>query len=228
MLDPGDLSPGLGADSRPLGVLGGTFDPIHYAHLRLAEEACERLSLAGVRLIPAGAPPHRSAPRSTPQQRLDMVTLAARSRAGFDVDASEVMASGPSYTVLTLARLRAEVGPHRPLVLLLGADAFLGLATWHEWRRLFDLAHIAVATRPNYILEADQMAAELAAEFRQRRAIMASVLANRPAGNVITFGITPLDISSTAIRAQLKSGASPRFLLPDPVLDYIGNHHLYQ
>ena len=133
------------ADARPaLGLLGGTFDPIHFGHLRLAEEAREQLGLERVRLIPAGQPPHRGAPGGSADERLAMTQLAAAGNTGFEVDDSEVRLAQPSYTVLSLERLRAELGPQRPLVLILGADAFAGLQRWHRWQELFALAHIAV------------------------------------------------------------------------------------
>ncbi|HEY6898693.1 MAG TPA: nicotinate-nucleotide adenylyltransferase [Rhodocyclaceae bacterium] len=211
----------------PLGLLGGTFDPIHCGHLRLAEEAVESLDLAALRLIPAGSPPHRSQPQTAAEHRLAMVRLAAAGNPRLLVDDAEVRAAGPSYTVLTLERLRAEFGPQRPLVLLLGADAFLGLTTWHRWEELFGLAHIAVATRPSHVLETAYMTPTLAAVFNARCRRDAAALAAAPAGSILPFGITPLDISATAIRAALGTGRSARYLLPDSVLDYIDHHHLY-
>lgn len=216
------------APSAPLGILGGTFDPIHYGHLRLAEEALERLDLAAVRLIPAGTPPHRRPPLATPEHRLAMAGIAAAANARLEVDGAEVHASGPSYTVLTLERLRAECGPAKPLVLLLGADAFLGLTTWHRWQDLLRLTHIAVATRPSHELEPARMAPELAELFAERQTRTARALRESPCGAVVPFGITPLDISATAIRAGLASSRSARYLLPDEVLDYISLNHLYQ
>ncbi|GAB2181005.1 nicotinate-nucleotide adenylyltransferase [Denitratisoma sp. agr-D3] len=212
----------------PLGILGGTFDPVHNAHLRLAEEARERLDLAGVLLIPAGLPPHRQPPQAAPNQRLAMVRQAVAANPALTVDAAEIEATGPSYTVPTLERLRREHGDRRSLVLLLGADAFLGLTTWHRWQDLFGLAHIAIATRPSHVLEPDHMAPALAAEFVARQTRSAADLAASPAGRIVPFGITPLDISATAIRAALSTGRSARYLLPDGVLDYISLHRLYQ
>ncbi|HNG82176.1 MAG TPA: nicotinate-nicotinamide nucleotide adenylyltransferase, partial [Burkholderiaceae bacterium] len=117
-------------ETGPLGLFGGTFDPIHSGHLRLAEEAREQLGLAAVRLIPAGQPPHRDVPGAPAADRLAMARLAVADNPAFEVDPAEVLAAQPSYTILTLERVRAEVGPERPLVLLLGVDAFLGLPTW--------------------------------------------------------------------------------------------------
>lgn len=216
------------ARKAPLGILGGTFDPIHHAHLRLADEARERLLLAAVTLIPAGHPPHRHPPQASGAHRLAMVEQAIVGNAGLQVDAAEIEADGPSYTVLTLERLRAQHGPDRPLVLLLGADAFLGLTTWHRWQDLFSLAHLAVATRPSHVLEPDHMTPPLALEYASRQTRLATDLATAPAGRIIPFGITPLDISATAIRAALGTGRSARYLLPDSVLDYISRHRLYQ
>lgn len=210
----------------PLGILGGTFDPVHHAHLRMAEEARQRLGLGTVRLIPAGQPPHREQPGVSAAMRLAMVEQAVAGVPGFEVDAAEALAAQPSYTVLTLERLRREAGPQRPLVLLMGADAFVGLASWHRWRELFGLAHIAVATRPGYELADQAMGAELADELRTRLR-PADALAGTPAGGIASFTMTPLAISATAIRSQIARGESPRFLLPDAVLDYIQKHHLY-
>lgn len=210
-----------------LGILGGTFDPIHFGHLRLAEEARQALGLDRIRLIPAGQPPHRNRPGTSPADRLAMTRLAVRDAPHFEVDDAEVRANQPSYTMLTLERLRHELGTDRPIVVLLGVDAFLGLPTWHRWRGLTGLAHIAVATRPGYVLDAAQMSPLLAEEFDLRHAAPES-LGSCPGGLITHFELTPLAISATDIRRQLSSGHSPRFLLPDTVLDYIQTHHLYE
>lgn len=213
----------------PLGILGGTFDPVHRAHLQLAADACTRLSLAQVLWIPSGNPLHRERPHASAGHRLAMVTLAIREASDQDrflVDDSEVRSSAPSYTVTTLQRLRANHGA-RPLVLLLGADAFLGLASWYRWRELFAFAHIAVATRPGYALDPKQMDAELREEYLRRSTEDHSRLATQPAGSIVTFAITPLDISASSIRDRLAAGQETQDLLPETVLDYIANNHLY-
>jgi nicotinate (nicotinamide) nucleotide adenylyltransferase len=137
-----------------LGLLGGTFDPLHVGHLRLALEAREALGLSALCLIPAGSPPLRALPHCAATQRLGMVERALAGMPGFSVDSGEVLAAtdgaAPSYTVATLERLRRQHGAQRPLVLLLGADAFARLESWQRWRELFGLAHIAVATRPGH------------------------------------------------------------------------------
>jgi nicotinate-nucleotide adenylyltransferase len=129
----------------PIGILGGTFDPVHYGHLRLAQEVADKLRLAEVRFLPSGTPPHRSSPGAPAEDRLAMVRQAVTGNSLFTVDPRETLRSGPGYTVDTLTAMRAEVGPAQSLVLMLGADAFLELATWSRWHQLFNLAHVAVA-----------------------------------------------------------------------------------
>lgn len=214
------------AGAAPLGLLGGTFDPVHYGHLRLAEEAREALGLAEVRWIPAGRPPHRAAPRVAAAHRLEMVRRAVADNPAFTVDDAEIRAAGPSYTVITLERLRAEM-PARPLVLLLGADAFLGLPGWHRWRELFGLAHIGVATRPGFALSPEEWPAGLAQVCAGRIDADGAGLRAAPAGRIAGFAMTPLAISASALRAQLAAGASARYLLPEPVREYIRLHRLY-
>lgn len=212
----------------PLGLFGGTFDPVHYGHLRLAEEARSSLVLDRVLWIPAGQPPHRSAPRTAARHRLEMVRLAIEGNPGFALDQAEVLTTAKSYTVTSLERLRSLYGPERPLVLLLGADAFAGLTGWHRWQDLFDLAHLAVATRPSYPLESGLLPPALESEFQTRLAHDAQALRQRPAGCIVPFAITALDISGTLIRGALATAGSARYLLPGPVLDYIAEHRLYK
>lgn len=213
---------------QPLGLFGGTFDPIHFGHLRLAEEAIAHLGLGGVRWIPAGNPPHRGVPQVTAAQRLAMVLRSTADNPHFSVDPAEVDAAEPSYTVHTLERLRRELGEQQPLVLLVGADAFAGLASWHRWRDLFALAHIAVSHRPGFPVEISSLPAPLAAEFAQRRRTDVGCLRASPAGGVVTFAMTQLAISATQIRKLLANDLSARYLLPDAVLDYIQINSLYR
>jgi nicotinate-nucleotide adenylyltransferase len=207
-----------------IGIFGGTFDPIHYGHLRLAEEMAEGLGLGRVLFIPAGQPPHRGTPRTGATQRLEMVRRAIAGNPRFEADAREIERPRPSYTVDTLTALRAELGNDQPLWLLLGADAFLDLPTWHEWRQLFDLANIAVAARPG-AQQSDAMPDPLKGEVLKRQVADGSVAG--PAGAVLWRQMTPLDISATAIRDTLARHGSARYLLPDAVLDYIHEHQLY-
>ena len=218
--------PGAGV----FGLFGGTFDPLHVAHLRLALEAREALGLAEVCLIPAGKPALREAPQCAAADRLAMVERALADMPGFSVDATEVRqasSAAPSYTIDTLERQRRLHGAQRPLVLLLGADAFARLEAWHRWRELFGLAHVAVATRPGHDLKVGADATALDAEFAARRGVAAD-LAGAPAGRIVPFAITALEISASAIRRRLASGLSVRYLVPEAVLDYIESHQLYR
>jgi nicotinate-nucleotide adenylyltransferase len=212
------------AEAAPLGLFGGTFDPIHNGHLRLAEEAREALGLGGVSFIPAGTPPHRETPHTSAEHRLGMVRRAIAGNPAFSCDDAEVRSTARSYTVLTLERLRAQHGG-RPLVLLLGADAFLGLTSWHRWEDISRLAHIAIADRPGH--HADELPPALQAALGGLVSRDAARLHKAPAGAIVRFDMTPLAISATEIRAMLGIGRSPRYLLPDSVVDYIAAHSLY-
>ncbi len=210
----------------PIGILGGTFDPVHFGHLRLAEEMAEALGLERVLFIPAGQPPHRAPPGTAALHRLEMVRRAVAGNPRFVVDAREVQRPQPSYTVDTLTALRAELGSGQPLWLLLGSDAFRGLPGWHQWQRLFALANIAVATRPGEAsTQADAIPPLLQREAGERR--VADAAASGPAGSLLDWQMTPLAISATAIRDSLARHRSARYLLPDAVLDYIHEHQLY-
>jgi nicotinate-nucleotide adenylyltransferase len=213
----------------PLAVFGGTFDPIHYGHLRLAQEMADSLAAAEVRLVPAGVPPHRATPGVSPAMRLAMTRLAAADNPLFTVDDREIRKGTPCYTVETLAELRAEAGPRRPLALLVGADAFLGLTSWHRWQELFAFAHVAVAQRPGFAMEswATAMPLELREEWASRLTDDTADIRGQPAGRIIVRETTRLDISATRIRLMIAAGKSPRYLLPDAVLDYIRSNHLY-
>ncbi len=210
-------------DAGPIGLLGGTFDPIHIGHLCLGEEARDLLGLSEVRFIPAGDPPHRDAPATPARHRLELVRLAVADNPAFAVDPCETGRSGKSYTVTTLQALRSRVGAYRPLVLILGADAFHGLPGWHRWTELIGLAHIAVASRPGTLLAGavpEALASRIVEDPR--------TLHESPAGCVVPFHMTPLAVSASLVRELLASGRSARYLLPNPVLDYIARHHLYR
>lgn len=213
----------------PIGILGGTFNPIHFGHLRMAQELGEGLDLAEVRLIPAGTPPHRDPPQVSAQQRLDMVRLGLGGNPLLRLDEREILKQTPCYTLETLAELRRELGWERPLCLLMGADAFWGLPTWYHWRELFDLAHIVVAHRPGFAGEDPSAGfpSELHEELEKRQRQDVKALHQSPSGMIVNHPVTALDISSTRIRALLRQGLSPRYLLPAAVHAYISTNNLY-
>ncbi|WP_137938238.1 nicotinate-nucleotide adenylyltransferase [Chitinivorax sp. B] len=213
----------------PVGIFGGTFNPIHFGHLRIAQELIDALGLKRLHLIPTGTPPHRAAPVVSPEQRAQMARLAVQGHASIVLDEREIVRNGYCYTVDTLAELRGAYGPVQPLVLLTGADAFVGLTGWHRWRELFELAHIVVAHRPGLLSDAwqDAMPAVLLQEYENRVCHDVLALTESPAGRVMALTVTQLDISSTAIRRMVQNGRSPRYLLPDVVLRYIEEHSLY-
>jgi nicotinate-nucleotide adenylyltransferase len=213
----------------PVAILGGTFDPVHYGHLRLADEVRAALRLPEVRLVPAGKPPHRVPPRASAGDRVAMLEIAVREFPGLVVDTREITRGGKSYTSDTLDELRAEM-PARPIALLLGADAFRGLASWHRWRSLFELAHLVVVPRPGVAIDAG-LVPELAAEWAARRSDDPQVLRTRPHGAIYVQPVTAHPISSTEIRAAVARGdaKSVEFagLLPAAVLAYIESNRLY-
>ena len=212
------------------GIFGGTFDPVHYGHLRAAAEVREALDLAELRLVPARDPPHRDTPSASAAHRLAMLELALAEFPQLAVDTREIDRIGKSYTVDTLRELRSE-DLDRPLVLVVGVDAFGGLPQWHRWRELPMLAQIAVMTRPGTEV-ADVLQGPLAALWKERYREDRVRLETEPAGAIFAVSVTPHPISATAIRAALaqdRTGiAQVRGLLPVAVLTYIDHHQLYR
>ncbi len=213
------------ATASPVAVLGGTFNPIHNGHLRSALELVELLGLERLHLMPSANPPHRPAPACPAECRADMVELAVAGEPRLICDRRELDRSGPSWTVDSLAGLRSDYGPARSLGLVMGCDALLRLAGWHRWRALLDYAHIIVIARPGWQLPGDGPVADWLAAHRMDSA---DALRDRPAGGVLTLELRPLDISATDIRALCRAGRSARYLLPEPVLDYIETRQLYR
>ena len=188
----------------------------------------ELANLREIRFIPAGTPPHRDAPQVPALHRSAMVSLAIADQPAFVLDSREVARTTPCYTVDTLGELRAELGAEQPLCLLMGGDAFLQLQTWHEWERLFELAHIVVGSRPGFTLQQRiHTATPALRRHYQQRLCSADRLAQRPAGGVAELAIPELEISATLIRSRVAEHRSIRYLLPNAVADYIRQHHLY-
>jgi nicotinate-nucleotide adenylyltransferase len=208
---------------RKIGIFGGSFDPIHYGHLRPALEILEALSLDSMHFIPSGQPPHRGAPAAPAETRLAMLRAAMTGEPRFQVDEREIKRATPSYTFDTLKALRHEHG-HDRLVLVLGLDAFLGFTGWHRWKEILDLAHLVVAHRPGWGL---QTGGELAMLLQERQVEDAPAMMQHAAGKLMLQAVTQLEISSSQIRETAARGGDLRFLVPDPVRALIQDSHCY-
>jgi nicotinate-nucleotide adenylyltransferase len=198
-----------------IGVFGGTFDPIHYGHLRAALDVHHALALRELRFLPLNVAVHREQPRASAAQRRAMVEAGIAGEPGFRVDDRELMRPGRSYSIDTLISLRDELGDKRPICLLVGGDAFNGFFDWHRPRDILELAHLVVMQRPGAPIQRD---ARLRTEVERRRATRRDELEGRAAGRIWFESVTQLDISSTRIRRMLALGRSPRYLLPDAVI----------
>ena len=210
--------------SRRIGVLGGTFNPVHIGHLRSALEVAEEFAFDELRLIPSARPPHRDAPAVSAEDRLALVRLAVEGIELLQVDDRELQRERPSYSIETLESLRAELGSEVQLFLLLGWDAYCGLPSWHRWQELLDYCHILVLQRP----DADSEAPEALRNLLAARSVSAPSALSGPSGQIAFIWQTPLAVSATQIRSLLANGKSARFLVPDAVLAYIHAHGLYR
>jgi nicotinate-nucleotide adenylyltransferase len=206
-----------------MGIFGGTFDPIHYAHLRTAFELQQALRLREIRFVPAGNPPHRDQPLADPQLRLSLVKAAIAGQPGFVVDDREVAKTTPSYSVETLAELRHEY-PDRSICLIVGMDAFLGLPKWYQWRDIFELAHLVVAHRPGWRAPGMGPLGELLVDRGTGRI---NDLHDSRFGCIYIHAVTQLEISSTDVRQLIAMGRDPRFLMPDSVRKLILESNCY-
>jgi nicotinate-nucleotide adenylyltransferase len=206
-----------------IGILGGTFDPIHFGHLRTALDVMQAVGLEEVRFIPLHRAVHRDQPETPAEARLQMVRAAIDGQTGFVLDDRELCRKGDSYTVDTLASLREEF-PHRTLCLLLGMDAFNGFADWREPAEILRLAHLVVMHRPGLAGPSERRAKAL---LEAHRCSDSSALSQQNAGVIHLQAVTQLEISATRIRALIAAGRSPRYLLPTAVLRLIRENRLY-
>jgi len=220
-----DGAAGAAGAAGPIGVLGGTFDPVHRAHLQIAQRALDALRLARLLWIPTGQPGYRDAPVANPADRVAMLQLALGAEPRYQIDQRELATGASGYTVDTLSALRAEIGAAQALVLLVGEDQFTKLEGWHRWTTLFELAHIAVFTRPGWALVPG---GAIEAEFAARIDQPDGAWRLRHAGAVIRVEMAPLDISATALRTQLARGEAVSEWLPSAVSDYIARQGLYR
>ncbi len=207
-----------------IGLFGGTFDPVHFGHLRPALEVLQGLPLDQVRFMPLHQPVHRAEPQAPAALRLAMLRAAIAGQAGFQVDERELERRGNSYTYDSLCSLRAELGEQVPICLLLGADTFRGFLAWHRPAEILQLAHLVVMDRPGTaaLPEAlDRWAAPHRCDHQES-------LREAPAGRILFWNVTPLAISSTQIRRWVARGGSPRFLVPDAVAALIERERLYR
>ena len=209
-----------------IGILGGTFNPIHNGHLRLAQELADALNFSEVRFIPSANPPHKTAPKISAQHRAAMVQLAITDNPLFKLDTRELDRAGASYTIDTLISLQEELGGSAALCLIMGSDAFAKLNTWHRWQALLDYCHIILVQRPASATQL-KLAEELSVLLHNHYTENISDLTTENAGYIHMQKITSLDITSTNIRAQLEAEVSPRYLVPDNVLEYIKNNKSY-
>lgn len=209
-----------------IGILGGTFDPIHFGHLRPALDCLQGLALAEVRLVPLNVAVHRPQPQASAGQRVRMLEAALRDQTDLTLDTRELERSGSSFSYDTLTALRAEVGAEIPLCLLLGADVFANFLTWHRPHDILKLAHLVVMARPCDAPIADPALTEL---LQTHGSSERAALAAAPAGRILQYApVTQLAISSTHIRQLIAQGFSPRYLLPDAVLALIEREQLYR
>ncbi|MFT4721489.1 MAG: nicotinate-nucleotide adenylyltransferase [Candidatus Azotimanducaceae bacterium] len=207
-----------------LAIFGGTFDPVHFGHLRSAVEVCQALQVEQVRLVPAFMPVHRVAPGCSAEQRLEMLQLGIADTALLRVDDREIRRGGRSYMIDTLNSIRAEIGQGEPLSLVLGADAFNVIHEWHRWRELLDVAHLVVLGRPENPIDVN---ADVAA-WMQDSLAEAEKLQSCPAGLICELRLTQLAISATTIRHLVGAGEPIEYLLPERVIDYIRREALYR
>ena len=206
-----------------IGILGGTFDPVHFGHLRSALEIQQSLGLDEVRLVPAHAPPHRPQPLASPQQRVEMLQAAIADTPTLSIDTREFERSGPSYTLDTLVSLRDEF-PGTGLCLLVGMDAFRGFSSWHRWREITEYAHVIVMTRPGVTAPEQK---DLTDFIALHRVMDSDKLAEQNAGLLLYHAVSQLDISATHIRKLLASGQRADYLLPGRVLGVIKSNMNY-
>ncbi len=201
-----------------IGILGGTFDPIHNGHLHIATQACARVSLRQLRFMPCALPVHRGEPHASAAQRCDMIELALEECPEFFLETAEIDRNGPSYMVDSLHEFhrRGETG----LLLLLGSDAFNGFGEWKQPRQILELASLLICARPG--IETDSSL------FAEYRVDSVEALSRRPAGAILTLEVDAPDCSSSEVRAALLAGDIPRDWLPPAVADYIQTHNLYR
>jgi nicotinate-nucleotide adenylyltransferase len=216
------------AQRRCIALLGGSFDPVHNGHLALAKYFVGHLKPGEIRIIPAGKPWQKDNLQVSPADRVAMIHAAFdEQRIPVTIDLQEIRRDTATYSIDTLQAIRAETGPDASLVFLLGADQLQQLNTWKEWLRLFDYAHICAASRPGFSIDAAHIPQAVAQQCRDRAGALEAIR-DTPHGLVYLATDLAVDVSSTEIRTALRSGERPEQFVPNAVLDYIEQHHLYK
>jgi nicotinate-nucleotide adenylyltransferase len=205
-------------------ILGGTFDPVHFGHLRTALDVQQALGIPRLHLLPCRTPPHRPEPQLPAAQRLELLELAVQNEPALQIDTRELKREGPSWMVDTLQSLRKDIGADEPLCLALGMDALTGLDSWHRWRDIPALCHLVVMQRPGNDWPAE---GEVADWLQTARVDDVTALHDAPAGRVTAIAVRQLDISSTDIRTLLAAGRNARYLLPETVLERMTQENWY-
>ncbi|MBV1878878.1 MAG: nicotinate-nucleotide adenylyltransferase [Pseudomonadales bacterium] len=216
----------VACDKPALVIYGGTFDPVHFGHLRSAMEVGQALGAASVRLLPCYLPAHREATTSTAEQRLAMLRLAVRGVDYLEIDDRELVRKGYSYSVDTLKEIRHEVGPERSVSMVIGADAYMQLNTWHQWQKITQLAHLVVLERPGYA--AGLVPPAIIDWVEDKLAVDPLCLAQQAAGLVCHLRLNQFEVSATKIRSIVLQQGTINYLLPSRVIEYINQQGLYQ
>ncbi len=209
---------------KAIGILGGTFDPIHFGHLRIAFEVRQALGLEKVKFLPCANPPHRSLAIESFAKRVAMLELALADEPTFSIDDREYTRLGPSYTFDTLHEIRSELGQNVSLCLLVGSDAFADFDRWYRWQEILDLANIVIAQRPGKVLWSQSRMGEIVQKYITQNG---ADIRQCSAGKIFSVAVTQLDISATLIRKLIAQGEAPKYLLPDSVWQKILNDRLY-
>ena len=210
-----------------VALLGGTFNPVHFGHLKMAQEMADLLQVKQMRMLPCGIPPHREEPLVSAKQRLAMLDLALNSQSVLEADDTELNRAGPSYTIDTLKLVRHEIGQTVPLFLCLGMDVLTTLNTWHCWQQLLDYCHIAVSPRPGWSVPVPEDS-EVGCWLATHRCDDLAQIKKMANGYIYFCDLMMLELSSTAIRDTIKRGENISTMTPSLVVDYIKHHHLYE
>lgn len=211
---------------KPIGIFGGTFDPVHFGHLRVILEILENFDLAELCVVPCKTPPIKDAAIASSKQRLEMLQLALEKQKNVSINDIEIKRDGPSYTFDTLSAFKNK-SPDKQLLLVLGTDAFLSLNHWYKWQEILNLTHIIVIHRPGWNIDGDQINKDIKSLLKNNLVNDKSALNDSDAGKILLFPIRKLDISSSGIRKIIADGKSPHYLLPQIIADYISKNNLY-